>query len=132
MKQMIPGAVVALVLSAAVTSSRAAVSDDEAIRQIKDRAEIDALMWRYVRALDTNNADAYAAAYTPDGQFGSGPNATKGHDALKKNHHASVLGPWFFVRGPSFGPSSVRVVRGPVIRDVLGLHHRLADRVLGT
>jgi hypothetical protein len=29
-------------------------------------------MWHYVRALDTENADAYAAAFTPDGQFGSG------------------------------------------------------------
>jgi uncharacterized protein (TIGR02246 family) len=51
---------------------------------MKDRAEIEALMWRYVRALDTLDADAYASAYTPDGEFGSGPNATKGTAALKK------------------------------------------------
>jgi hypothetical protein len=29
------------------------------------------------------NADAYAAAFTPDGQFGSGANAVKGREALK-------------------------------------------------
>jgi len=46
--------------------------------------QIEKLMWQYTRALDTENADAYAAAYTPDGQFGSGPNAIKGHEALKK------------------------------------------------
>jgi hypothetical protein len=41
-------------------------------------------MWQYVRALDTENAEAYAAAFTPDGQFGSGANAVKGREALKK------------------------------------------------
>jgi uncharacterized protein (TIGR02246 family) len=84
MKQMLFGALVALAVSAAVGSSRAATGDEDVIRQAKDRAEIEALMWRYVRALDTNDPDAYAAAYTPDGQFGSGPNATKGSEALKK------------------------------------------------
>jgi len=41
-------------------------------------------MWRYARALDSNNPDAYAAVYTVDGQFGTGANATKGREALKK------------------------------------------------
>ena len=53
-------------------------------REAKDRAEIEKLMWQYARALDTLNADAYAATYTPDGEFRSGANATKGRDALKK------------------------------------------------
>ena len=53
-------------------------------REAKDRTEIDKLMWQYARALDTQNADAYVAAFTPDGQFGAGANATKGHDALHK------------------------------------------------
>jgi hypothetical protein len=30
------------------------------------------------------NADAYATVYTQDGQFGSGANAVKGREALKK------------------------------------------------
>ena len=57
-----------------------AADNDEA----KDRDAIEALMWKYARALDTMNADAYVSCYTPDGQFGAGPNATKGADALRK------------------------------------------------
>jgi hypothetical protein len=53
-------------------------------REMRDRVQIEELMWRYVRALDSGNADAYAATYTPDGQFGTGPNASKGTAALKK------------------------------------------------
>jgi uncharacterized protein (TIGR02246 family) len=53
-------------------------------REAKDRAEIEKLMWQYARALDTENADAYIATFTPDGQFGGGANATKGHEALHK------------------------------------------------
>ena len=52
--------------------------------EAQDRAQIDKLMWQYVRALDTENPDAYAAVFTPDGQFGTGANAVKGSDALKK------------------------------------------------
>jgi len=53
-------------------------------REAKDRAEIEKLMWTYARALDTLNPEAYAATYTPDGQFVAGQSATKGHEALKK------------------------------------------------
>lgn len=49
----------------------------------EDREAIEALMWRYARALDTADADAYAAVYTEDGQFGVGENATKGREALR-------------------------------------------------
>lgn len=48
-----------------------------------DREEIHALMWRYARALDTADADAYASLYTADGQFGVGDSATKGREALR-------------------------------------------------
>lgn len=50
----------------------------------KDRAEIEDLMWRYTRALDTHDSAAYIAVFTPDGEFRSGGAATKGHEALKK------------------------------------------------
>ena len=50
----------------------------------KDRAEIEELMWRYTRALDTGDGAAYAAAYTPDGEFRAGTTSTKGTEALKK------------------------------------------------
>jgi hypothetical protein len=72
------------VLCAIAWASTQVGAQDNTAREAKDRAEIEALMWRYTRALDTLNADAYAAAYTPDGQFGTGANATKGHAALKK------------------------------------------------
>ena len=50
--------------------------------RLEDRVAIEALLWRYVRALDTYDAEAYASAFTEDGQFGTGPNATKGRAAL--------------------------------------------------
>jgi hypothetical protein len=76
--------IVAVAVVTLALSSSAAVADDAAARESRDRAEIEAVMWRYVRALDTLNADAYAAVYTADGQFGSGATAPKGHEALKK------------------------------------------------
>ena len=73
-----------LMLSAGVVVFAAPKTDAEVVREMRDRLEIEDLMWRYARALDTNDADAYAAAYTPDGQFGAGPTPTKGRDALRK------------------------------------------------
>lgn len=52
---------------------------DAALREAQDRAAIDALMWNYVRAIDTWNPDAYAAVFTEDGSFGN----TAGRDALR-------------------------------------------------
>jgi hypothetical protein len=74
----------ATVLFLALSALPAAAAENAFEREAQDRAQIEKLMWQYVRALDTENADAYAAVYTPDGQFGSGPNAVKGRDALKK------------------------------------------------
>jgi hypothetical protein len=62
------------------TASR---SDGDVLREVRDRQEIEDLTWRYARALDTNDAEAYASVYAPDGQFGTGANATKGRDALR-------------------------------------------------
>jgi uncharacterized protein (TIGR02246 family) len=45
-----------------------------------DRDAIEALQWRYDRALDSFNADAYVALYTEDGSFGQ----VKGREALYK------------------------------------------------
>src|SRR5262245_34818327 len=77
-------AVVTAVVCAVAWTSTQVGAQDNAAREARDRAEIEALMWRYARALDTLNADAYASSYAADGQFGVGPNATKGHAALKK------------------------------------------------
>jgi hypothetical protein len=68
----------------AMLGSPAVAAENEREREVHDRAQIEKLMWQYVRALDTENADAYAAVYTTDGQFGNGANAVKGRDALKK------------------------------------------------
>lgn len=68
----------------ALSGLTAAAAENTFEREARDRAEIEKLMWQYVRALDTENAEAYAAVYTPDGQFGSGANAVKGHEGLKK------------------------------------------------
>jgi hypothetical protein len=71
------------VLSVFAFASTIVFGQDNSARE-KDRAEIEALMWRYARALDTGDGAAYAATYTADGQFGAGANATKGREALKK------------------------------------------------
>jgi uncharacterized protein (TIGR02246 family) len=84
MRQMLIGAVAALVVSSAIGSFQAATGDEDVIRQAKDRTEIEALMWRYTRALDTYDAATYAAVYTPDGQFQAGGNPTTGREALTK------------------------------------------------
>lgn len=86
MKKILAGAA-ALGLAAcliAVLSYRAAAARTGDQREAEDRAQIDKLMWRYVRALDTENPGAYAATYTPDGQFGTGAKAVKGRAALEK------------------------------------------------
>lgn len=75
---------VAAFLVVALLGLPAVAAENQTEREVHDRAQIEKLMWQYVRALDTENADAYAAAFTPDGQFGSGANALKGREALKK------------------------------------------------
>lgn len=52
--------------------------------EASDREEIEALLWKYTRALDTVDAEAYASVFTEDGSFTSGNTAmTTGHQALK-------------------------------------------------
>lgn len=82
MKKVLAGAVALLFV--ALMAYRAAAGGNDTQREAQDRAAIEKLMWHYTRALDSENADAYAATYTPDGQFGSATNAVKGRDALKK------------------------------------------------
>jgi hypothetical protein len=77
-------ALVLLIGSATLFGGSAVASDADLARETRDRNEMQGLMWRYVRALDSFDADGYAAVYTPDGQFGSGERAVKGRDALKK------------------------------------------------
>jgi uncharacterized protein (TIGR02246 family) len=74
-------AIVGFLLAA---GSATAADQAQLLQEAQDRAEIDALMWRYVRALDTLDADAYAAVFTPDGKFGSGQTGRQGTAALKQ------------------------------------------------
>jgi hypothetical protein len=83
MREIRIGMAVSLVCAIAFAST-AVFAQDNAAREAKDRAEIEELMWRYTRALDTGDGTAYAATYTVDGQFVAGGNATKGREALKK------------------------------------------------
>jgi len=50
------------------------------LQRMEDREQIEHLMWRYTRALDSFDPDAYVAVFTEDGAFGS----IKGKDALHK------------------------------------------------
>ena len=68
------------ILLAGAPAARAAPGEDTIVREAQDRALITQLMWRYARAIDTFDPDAYVAVFTPDGAFG----ATKGPAALRK------------------------------------------------
>lgn len=73
-----------LVVAAMALGAHAALADDaSALREAQDRAAIEALMWRYVRALDSMDPDGYAAVFTEDGSFGSGNTQRKGRADLK-------------------------------------------------
>jgi SnoaL-like protein len=68
-------AMLSLVVAAAATAQ-----DAKFLREANDRAEIQALMWRYVRALDTLDVDAYVAVFTEDAQFGN----AKGREGIRQ------------------------------------------------
>ena len=75
-------AVVATTLS--LGASIALFGEDNTARETRDRHDIEALMWKYTRALDKGDGATYASTYIADGQFGTGANATKGREALSK------------------------------------------------
>src|ERR1700704_5880477 len=75
-------AIVATMLS--LGASVALRGEDNTVRETRDRHEIEALMWKYTRALDKGDGAAYASTYTENGQFGAGGNATRGREALAK------------------------------------------------
>jgi uncharacterized protein (TIGR02246 family) len=72
----------AFVLMTFLVSAAPAAEKD--LVRAQDRVAIEQLMWNYIRALDAGNAEAYAALFAPDGQFGRGATAVKGREALKK------------------------------------------------
>ncbi len=74
-------AIVTAMLAAGPTTL---LGEDNTVRETRDRNEIEALMWKYTRALDKGDGATYASTYTADGQFGAGGNPTKGREALAK------------------------------------------------
>jgi len=51
--------------------------------RIQDRVAIEQLMWDYIQALDSRDAERYAALFTPEGEFKGVNMSAKGRDALK-------------------------------------------------
>jgi uncharacterized protein (TIGR02246 family) len=84
MRNVAIGVFVGILGTAVVAVFSQSQSDADVMREVRDRMQIEDLMWRYTRALDTNDADAYASVYTADGAFSAGANATTGRDALRK------------------------------------------------
>ena len=62
------------------TAPAASLDINTLLQESQDRALIQDLMWRYARAIDSWNADAYAAAFTEDGSF----QTTTGRDNLRQ------------------------------------------------
>lgn len=65
-------------------SAEQIASDAAVVQQARDREEIEDLLWRYARTLDSADADGYAAVYTEDGEFTAGRQGIKGREALHK------------------------------------------------
>jgi uncharacterized protein (TIGR02246 family) len=74
-----------LSLSVLLLMSSSALSVPEKVQlRAQDRVEIEQLMWEYIQALDSHNAEAFISKFTPDGEFISKDSTAKGRDALKK------------------------------------------------
>lgn len=61
-----------------------AVADTDALQKLVDKAEIEALVARYVTALDTRDAEAYAGVFTEDAEFDVSGTVHKGRAAIRK------------------------------------------------
>ena len=53
-------------------------SDADVIREAKDRADIEVLIWHYVQALDNLDEQAYPSFFTEDGQICCTTTCTRG------------------------------------------------------
>jgi uncharacterized protein (TIGR02246 family) len=65
-------------------SAPAQAQTNEIIRQLQDRAEIEELIARYVTALDTLDADAYASVFTEDAEYDVTGTVYEGRAAIRK------------------------------------------------
>lgn len=56
----------------------------DVLRQLQDRAEIEELVARYVKALDTLDGDMYAGVFTEDAVYDVTGTMHEGRDAIRK------------------------------------------------
>ena len=106
--------IVVMLMGSAFTQS-AGAADTDYVREARDRAAIEQLMWNYVRALDTFNSEAYVATYTEDGQFIAGGKPIKGHAALKKMIDDYQFGS-MKIAGKKYR-NDLKIINGQVIAD---------------
>jgi uncharacterized protein (TIGR02246 family) len=59
-------------------------ADDADVQKLLDKAEIEALVVRYVTALDTLDADAYAGVFAEDAEFDVTGTVYMGREAIRK------------------------------------------------
>lgn len=83
LKTLAGSLVVALLTLGVVPDSSA--SEADIIRESKDRADIEVLIWRYVQALDNVDVEAYPTFFTEDGSICCEHNHTyKGREEIRK------------------------------------------------
>jgi uncharacterized protein (TIGR02246 family) len=99
--EILMGLVIMAAVSLTAVAADTVAAEDNALREIQDREQINELMWDYARALDTGNVEAYVATFTEDGQFGRGDNAVKGRQALRE-----MMGS--FRKSPTVGQAKVQ------------------------
>jgi 3-phenylpropionate/cinnamic acid dioxygenase small subunit len=75
---------VAVVVSCAIPAGLVHAQSASTVQQLLDRAEIAELVVRYVTALDTRDAEAYANVFTEDGEYDVTGTVYRGRDAIRK------------------------------------------------
>ncbi|HEY0341178.1 MAG TPA: nuclear transport factor 2 family protein [Steroidobacteraceae bacterium] len=82
-KTLVGSLAVAILALGVAPATRAA--DADVIREAKDRADIEVLIWRYVQALDNVDVEAYPTFFTEDGSICCEHDHTfKGRAEIKK------------------------------------------------
>lgn len=71
-------------LGLVLAAASAAAADDAAVQKLLDRAEIEELVARYVHALDTHDADAYASVFAEDAVYETPMTTYRGRAEVRK------------------------------------------------
>lgn len=81
MKRLLSAMIAGALLSISCLANAAQMSE---VDTVVAKFQIQELLYRYALTHNTADPEGYANLFTPDGQFGDGANAIKGHDALLK------------------------------------------------